>query len=91
MADYTELGIEKLTQQAGRRDGLVRCPRDGAVMRVIGGRAERRDGSGEVAAFERRFPDKVIWQVRELTVECPACQRRAERIRPRQREVAPSR
>ena len=80
MADYTSLGIDKLTQQANTDVTLVRCPRDGVVMRVLGCRAARRDGSGEECRVVGRLPRGRLWTVRELDLECPACARRARGI-----------
>lgn len=33
--DYALLGIQKIAQQAARDPTTIRCPRDGAVMRVF--------------------------------------------------------
>lgn len=79
MADYTPIGIEKITAQARANRALVRCPRDGAVMRVVGSRAERRDGSGDAQRFTQP-PARRDWVVTELDLECPACRRAAEGI-----------
>lgn len=79
--DYSSLGIVKLQRQAEANPTLIRCPRDGVVMRVLGGRAVRRDGAGETRRFEDRLPNLRSWQVREVDVECPACRRRAEGVR----------
>ena len=79
MADYTSLGIEKVTRQARVNRALVRCPRDGAVMRVTGSRAERRDGTAESQRFVG-LPSGRDWVVTELDLECPACRRVAEGI-----------
>lgn len=87
--DYSALGIEKLQQQAEADLSLIRCPRDGVVMRVLGGRASRRDGSGESRRFTDRLPNLRAWQVREVDVECPACRRRADGIRLRVRAERP--
>lgn len=80
MAHYTESGIEKLRQQAETTPALVRCPRDGVVMRVLGGEAQRLDGSDDVRHFTKRVPNLHRWRVMELDLECPACRRRAERV-----------
>lgn len=48
-------------------------------MRVIGSRAERRDGSGEAQRFTEP-PAGRGWVVTELDLECPACRRVAEGI-----------
>lgn len=79
--DYSSLGIVKLQRQAEANPTLIRCPRDGVVMRVLGGRAARRDGSGETRRFADRLPNLRGWQIREVDLECPACRRRAERVR----------
>jgi hypothetical protein len=34
--EYLLLGIEKIARQAARDPTTIRCPRDGAVMRVLG-------------------------------------------------------
>lgn len=39
MQDYAVLGIQKIAQQAARDPTTIRCPRDGAVMRVLGPRS----------------------------------------------------
>ena len=80
MADYTSLGIDKLTRQANRDITLVRCPRDGVVMRVLSCRAARYDGSGEECRVVGRLPRGRAWAVREIDFECPACSRRARGI-----------
>lgn len=36
MPEYAVLGIEKIARQAARDPTTIRCPRDGAVMRVLG-------------------------------------------------------
>lgn len=36
MQDYALLAIEKIARQASRDPTTIRCPRDGAVMRVLG-------------------------------------------------------
>ena len=78
--DYTTLGLDKLRRQANTDVTLVRCPRDGVVMRVLGCRAARRDGSGEECRVVGRLPRGRVWAVRELDLECPACGRRARGI-----------
>lgn len=80
MADYTPLGIEKITRQASAPTIFVRCPRDGVVMRVLTWRARRRDGSGETRRGTGRPPRSVEWEVIQVDVECPACRRRADGI-----------
>ena len=59
MREYALLGIQKIARQAARDPTMIRCPRDGAVMRVL------------------RCPPAY-----DLDVECPACGRRAEGVRP---------
>ena len=49
MQEYLLLGIEKIARQAARDPTTIRCPRDGAVMRVLGGRAP---ASGEPLDLE---------------------------------------
>lgn len=80
MTHYTDLGLAKLRWQAETEHHVVRCPRDGAVMRVLRAVAEPRDADGEARRFAARLPDRRRWRVRELDLECPACQRRAEGI-----------
>jgi hypothetical protein len=80
MADYTPLGIEKISKQASAPTVLVRCPRDGVVMRVVAWRVRRRDGSGETRRGNGRLPKSGEWALVQLDVECPACRRRAEGI-----------
>ena len=80
MSDYTKLGLKKIAQQAKRDLRLVRCPRDGAVMRVTAWRAEHvEDPDNQLQTFDR-FPRGVEWKVRDLDVRCPACGRTAEGI-----------
>ena len=82
MPDYTRLGYQKIAHQASVDPALIRCPRDGAVMRVLATRA-RHDDRG-VPTFREfpRLPAGAGWHVTELDLECPACRRRAEGIRP---------
>jgi hypothetical protein len=82
MPDYTPLGLQKIAVQASVDPTLIRCPRDGAVMRVVATRA-RHDDRG-VPTFREfpRLPCGAGWRVTELDVECPACRRQAERLRP---------
>jgi hypothetical protein len=80
MPGYTPLGIEKIVKQAKHSLDLIRCPRDSVVMRILGGRAERRDGSGTTERFSERLPSSRYWSVREVDLECPACRRRAQAI-----------
>lgn len=89
MADYTPLGIEKITRQANAPGVLVRCPRDGVVMRVEAWRACRRDGSGETTRGVGRLPRSREWAVTQVDVACPACRRRADgiAIEPRQERL----
>jgi hypothetical protein len=47
--EYLLLGIEKIARQAARDPTTIRCPRDGAVMRVLG---ERAPASGEPLDLE---------------------------------------
>ena len=50
---------------------LIRCPRDSAVMRVLG------HGLSEQHVDEKTHPERVITSV---DVECPACRRRAMQV-----------
>ncbi len=77
MPDYTELGLQKIAHQAARDLTLIRCPRDGVVMRVVASRAERQDRDGLTKRRFDRLPTGRGWQVTGLDVECPACRRRA--------------
>ena len=82
MPDYTPLGLQKIALQAAADPTLIRCPRDGVVMRVAATRA-RHDGRSVPTIREfPRLPSGPGWCVVELDVECPACRRRAERVRP---------
>jgi len=82
MPDYTPLGFQKIAHQASVDPKLIRCPRDGVVMRVLATRA-RYDDRG-IPTFREfpRLPAGAGWRVTELDLECPACRRRAERVRP---------
>lgn len=78
MDNYTQLGISKIAMQARRAPREIRCPRDGAVMRVTGCLAEEQDGLAP-----RRFrglPARGSWRVLGIDVQCPACRRRAEGV-----------
>lgn len=78
MDDYTELGVSKIAMQAQRGPREIRCPRDGAVMRVTGCVAEEQDGLAP-----RRFgglPGRGSWRLLSVDVECPACRRRGEGV-----------
>jgi hypothetical protein len=77
MTDYTPLGIEKLTLQASRNAGLIRCPRDGVVMHIIRCQAARADNPDDLSQMVGRVPRGPDWTVRNLDLECPACRRRA--------------
>lgn len=79
MADYSSLGIDKITKQANTDITLVRCPRDSVVMRPVECVLERPD-TGERRRVRGRPPKGREWAVRELDLECPACRRRATRI-----------
>jgi ssDNA-binding Zn-finger/Zn-ribbon topoisomerase 1 len=93
MEQYSPIGIEKIARQAAAERVIIRCPRDGAVMRVVTWRAKRRDGSGETRRGTGRPPSaSKEWAVTQLDVECPACRRGAENIAvtPRPAKVAQS-
>lgn len=75
---YTQLGISKIAIQASRAPREIRCPRDGAVMRVTGCVAEEAQGLAP-----RRFrglPVRGEWRLTSVDVECPACRRRAGEV-----------
>lgn len=82
MPDYTLVGLQKITQQAAVDAAVVRCPRDGAVMRVMASRAEHTSRNGTILREFDRLPRGDDWQLIELDLECPACRRRAAGVRP---------
>ncbi len=82
MPDYSVLGTHKIAQQAAADLGFVRCPRDGAVMRVMASRAEHTSHNGTIVREFDRLPRGNDWRVIDLDLECPACRRRANRVRP---------
>lgn len=82
MADYTPLGIEKISQQAARDPHTIRCPRDSVVMRVLVADAERRDGKEPTRRSFTALPKTPNWRVTKLDLECPACRRKALGIHP---------
>lgn len=82
MPDYTLVGFQKIAQQAALDAAVVRCPRDGAVMRVVASRAEHADRKGTTLREFRRLPRGTDWRVLELDLECPACRRRATGVHP---------
>jgi ssDNA-binding Zn-finger/Zn-ribbon topoisomerase 1 len=91
MEHYSPLGIEKIERQAAAERIIIRCPRDGVVMRVVAWRARRRDGSGETRRGAGRPPSSSKeWAVIQLDVECPACRRSAAGIEvpPRPAKIA---
>ncbi|MGD8727959.1 MAG: hypothetical protein PVH40_09955 [Gemmatimonadales bacterium] len=82
MSDYTALGLHKIALQASVNPTLIRCPRDGVVMRVVAAHA-RHDGRGVPTYRDfSRLPSGAGWHILKLDVECPACRRRAESVRP---------
>ena len=81
MSDYTPLGIQKIAQQAGKDPALIRCPRDGVVMRILRACAERQDVGGVKQRTFDRAPKGDVWTVTEVDVECPACRRCAGSVR----------
>ena len=82
MPDYTLVGLQKITQQAAVDAAGVRCPRDGAVMRVMASRAEHTSRNGTILREFDRLPRGADWQLIEIDLECPACRRRAPGVRP---------
>ncbi|HET7039647.1 MAG TPA: hypothetical protein VFH97_07155 [Gemmatimonadales bacterium] len=92
MEHYSPLGIEKIVRQAATERLIIRCPRDGVVMRVVSWRAKRRDGSEETRRGTGRPRASREWAITHLDLECPACRRTAEGIvvTPRQSKVAQS-
>jgi hypothetical protein len=81
MEHYSPLGIEKIVRQAAAERTIIRCPRDGVVMRVVAWRARRRDGSGETRRGTGRPPaPNKEWALIQLDLECPACRRSAPDI-----------
>jgi hypothetical protein len=81
MDHYSPLGIEKIVRQAATERLIIRCPRDGVVMRVVSWRARRRDGSGEARRGTGRPPaPNKEWAITQLDLECPACRRTAADI-----------
>ena len=87
MPDYTPLGLQKLAEQAARDVTSIRCPRDGAVMRVLASRtddvSEEREREQAVHPWRKSGPVVV-----EVDVECPACRRHAMGVRPKRRAGA---
>jgi hypothetical protein len=90
MDDYSDVGVEKIARQASSEPVLIRCPRDGAVMRVASWRARRRDGSGETRDGTGRLPAPREWVLTILDVECPACGRRANGVAVGNRVAVPA-
>ncbi|UCF40964.1 MAG: hypothetical protein JSW43_01075 [Gemmatimonadota bacterium] len=82
MADYSVLGIHKIARQAAADLGIIRCPRDGAVMRVVASRAEHTSRNGTILREFDRLPRGAEWLIVDLDLECPACRRRAAGVRP---------
>jgi hypothetical protein len=82
MADYTPLGIEKISLQAARDPHTIRCPRDSVVMRILVVDAERTDGKEPTRRMFTALPRSPSWRVTRLDLECPACRRKALGIRP---------
>jgi hypothetical protein len=81
MDHNSPLGIEKIVRQAATERMIIRCPRDGVVMRVVTWRARRRDGSGETRRGTGRPPaPNREWAITQLDLECPACRRTASDI-----------
>jgi hypothetical protein len=81
IADYSDIGIEKIGKQATADLSLVRCPRDSAVMRLVACRAAPKDDPTARAKAMDRLPKGKDWRVRDLDYECPACRRLALRVR----------
>jgi hypothetical protein len=88
VSDYTPLGIQKIAQQAGRDPTTIRCPRDSVVMRVLTANAERPDADGVKRRRFEGLPKGSAWQLTEVDVECPACRRSAQGVRPLRRSSA---
>lgn len=82
MSDYTFRGLQKLSHQVAEHPDLIRCPRDSVVMRVLSSRAERDGANGPREESFVGRPKGSAWRVVEVDVECPACRRRAQRVRP---------
>lgn len=82
MADYTPLGIEKISLQASRDLRTIRCPRDSVVMRVLCSHAERNDGKEPRTRSFDALPRGRAWRVTTLDLECPACRRKALGVHP---------
>lgn len=82
MSDYTFRGLQKLAHQVATRPTLIRCPRDSVVMRVLSSQAERQGPHGIRQETFVGMPKDGGWRVLEVDVECPACRRRAMRVRP---------
>jgi len=89
MADYTPLGIEKISLQAARDPHTIRCPRDSVVMRVLVVDAERSDGKEPSRRLFTTVPRTPSWRITKLDLECPACRRKALGIRPAMPAVPP--
>ncbi|MGD2135229.1 MAG: hypothetical protein PVF27_03670 [Gemmatimonadales bacterium] len=82
MADYTPLGIEKISMQASRDLRTIRCPRDSVVMRILCSHAERDDGKEPHHRSFDALPRGRAWRVTTLDLECPACRRKALGVHP---------
>ena len=69
--DYTELGLSKIALQARRNMREIRCPRDGAVMRVV---ARVSVDQQNETSIQRHLA------LSSIDVECPACRRKAKGV-----------
>ncbi len=78
MDEYSEVGRQKIEYRARKSATSVRCPRDSAIMSVIGCVAKRTK-QGKVVYHEfQHVPTDRQWTVKVLSLQCPACRRRLD-------------
>lgn len=90
MHEYSQLGQEKIRQQATRGLNDIRCPLDSAVMMVTGGLACRTEGGKRVFRSFQGEPRNPAWMVVSVQLECSACRRRIEDLAVNAAEPEPS-
>ena len=80
MHEYSQLGQEKLRQQAARGLDEIRCPLDGAIMMVTGGVACRTEKGKQIYREFQGQPRNPAWTVVTVQLECSACRRRLTEV-----------
>jgi hypothetical protein len=90
MHEYSQLGQQKLQQQASRGLDEIRCPLDSAMMVVTGGIAYKMEESKPVYRGFKGHPRKSAWTIATVHLECSACRRRIEDVAVDRGEVVPS-